>query len=603
MPLRRPNWVLQRKDTDNACADPQPAEPNLAICLDPRDKTQVESTNDPEVQKPVEELKPSHGEAQHGVDVAEAITASWTRKYLVAAYILFWCIYCTNAFQSSITNNLTPYVTSSFELHSLTSTISVVASVMSGACYMPVAKILNVWGRPQGFAIMAAISTIGLIMMAVCRNVETYAAAQVFYNVGFSGLIFSIDVLTSDSSSLKDRGLAYAYTSTPYIITAFAGPKAAESFYEEISWRWGFGIFCIILPVVALPLFVLLKRSETKAKNLGLLERPKSGRSFLQSIWYYLVEFDILGIITLAGGLSLFLLPFSLADLAPHGWKTDYIIAMLVVGILLLISTYFVERFLAPKPFIPYHLLTNRTVLATCMLDATWQVAYYCWDSYFTSYLQVVYQTSISTAGYIAASYDIVAGVWLIGVGLLIRYTGRFKWMLWCAVSIYTLAEGLMIYFRLPHHGGVGFIVMCQCFIAIGGGTMTLIQQVAVLAVAEHGEFASMLALLGLFGYMGGAVGGAISGAIWTNTLPEELAKFLPESALGDLNTIYEDLDTQLSYAWGSPVREAIVHAYAVAQTRMLIAGTAVMVIGFICVALIRDINVKQIQQVKGVLF
>ena len=77
-----------------------------------------------------------------------------------------------------------------------------------------------------------------------------------------------------------------------YIITAFAGPKAAESFYEEISWRWGFGIFCIILPVVALPLFILLKRSETNAKKLGLLERPKSGRSLLQSIWYYLIEFD-----------------------------------------------------------------------------------------------------------------------------------------------------------------------------------------------------------------------------------------------------------------------------------------------------------------------
>lgn len=88
MPLRRPNWVLQRKDTDSTCGDLQQPEPNLAIRLDPKNKTQVESTNDPEVQKPVEELKPSHGEAQHGVDVAEAITASWRRKYLIAAYIL-----------------------------------------------------------------------------------------------------------------------------------------------------------------------------------------------------------------------------------------------------------------------------------------------------------------------------------------------------------------------------------------------------------------------------------------------------------------------------------------------------------------------------------
>ena len=55
---------------------------------------------------------------------------------------------------------------------------------------------------------------------------------QVFYSVGFAGIIFSIDVITIDTSTLRDRGLAYAFTSSPYIITAYAGPAAAAHFVQ-----------------------------------------------------------------------------------------------------------------------------------------------------------------------------------------------------------------------------------------------------------------------------------------------------------------------------------------------------------------------------------
>jgi len=105
-------------------------------------------------------------------------------------------------------------------------------------------------------------------------------------------MIYTIDVITADSTKLKNRGLAYAFTSSPYMITAFAGPKASEGFYNGINWRWGFGCFSIILPVVAAPLFVILKTNLRKAQKQGLLVREKSGRTLAQSIWHYVLEFD-----------------------------------------------------------------------------------------------------------------------------------------------------------------------------------------------------------------------------------------------------------------------------------------------------------------------
>lgn len=103
---------------------------------------------------------------------------------------------------------------------------------------------------------------------------------------------YAVDVVTADASQLKNRGLAYAFTSSPYIITAFAGPKVADKFYYQVSWRWGYGTWAIIFPVVAAPLFFMLKFNLRKAQKEGHLVREKSDRNFLQSIWYWTKEFD-----------------------------------------------------------------------------------------------------------------------------------------------------------------------------------------------------------------------------------------------------------------------------------------------------------------------
>ncbi|KAL1853701.1 hypothetical protein Plec18170_005092 [Paecilomyces lecythidis] len=345
--------------------------------------------------------------AQSGVTQAEAITLSWTKTSLGAAYILMFLIYFVNAFQSSITNNLSAYVTSGFESHSLIPVIYIVSNVMSAATYMPVAKILNLWDRSIGFLLMATFATIGLVLSATCNDIATYCASQ---------------------------------------------------------------------------------------------------------------------------------------------------------------------------------------------------IAYYCWADYFTSYLQVVYGTSIEVAGYISSIFDVVSGVWLLFVGLLIKKTGRFRWLLWISVPLYILGVGLMIYFRNPSWS-VGYTIMCQVFIAFAGGTMIICQQVAVLAASDHNHAASSLAFLNCFGSMGSAIGSSISGAIWTHTLPAALKRLLPDSAKADWETIYDSLESQLSYPSGEAVRHAISLAYAEAQSRMLIAGTAIMALSLIWMFVIRDIKLTKEVQTKGVLF
>ncbi|EXJ54875.1 uncharacterized protein A1O5_12941 [Cladophialophora psammophila CBS 110553] len=541
-------------------------------------------------------------DAQEGVRRVEAITLAWSKTSLIITYICFYLLYFVNAFQFSITANLTPYVTSGFEYHSLIPVIYIVSSVMTGAAYLPIAKMLDIWGRPEAFLFMVSLGTLGLILQAACTNIQTFCAAQVFTSIGFTGMIYSVDVMTADTSKLKNRGLAFAFTSSPYMVTAFAGPSASEGFYEDINWRWAFGTFAIVTPFVAAPLYFVMQYNLRKAKKQGLLDRPKSGRTLFQSIWFYIIEFDAFGVILLATGLVLFLLPFSLAQSTADDWESGSIIAMLVVGFVLLLAFVVFERYLAPKPFTPYQLLVSRTILGALLLDAVYQIAYYCWGSYFSSFLQVVNNLTIAQAGYVSSTFDIISGLWLLFVGFLMRVTGRFKWLLLCAVPLYMLGVGLMIHFRRPHTN-IGYIIMCQILIAFAGSTMILCQQVAVMAAAEHGQIAAVLAMLGLFGYMGGAVGNSICGAIWTHSLPSALQRLLPENLKPEWETIYGDLTVQLSYPMGSPAREAIMEAYGIAQRRMLIAGTSVMGLALFFVLMIRDINISKNAQVKGVVF
>ncbi|WRT70442.1 uncharacterized protein IL334_007440 [Kwoniella shivajii] len=422
-----------------------------------------------------------------------------------------------------------------------------------------------------------------------------------FYSVGFIGMIFAVDVFTADTSNLKNRGLAYAFTASPWIITAYAGPAISQRFYEN-NWRWAYGCFAIILPFVALPFFVFMQIQKRRAIKAGEIMSNKTAMTWTKASWFYLVEFDVLGVFLVVAGMALFLLPFSIATSAENQWQEGYIIAMLVLGFVLLVAFALVERFVAPKPFIAFHLLANRTVLGACMLNVSWQIAYYCWASYFTSFLQVVYDISISEAGYIASIYDVVAGVWLFPVGYLVRKTGYFKWLLYIGVPVYILGEGLMIYFRRPGFS-IGWIVFTQILIAWAGSSFTLVEQIAVLAAGSHNDSAGMLAILGMFGYFAGAIGNSISGAIWTNTLPAKLQEFLPAETVDLWEDIYEDLSIQLSYPMGDPTRTAINLAYAEAQRRMLIAGTAIMALALVCTIAIKNIKVSEIDQVKGVVF
>lgn len=542
-------------------------------------------------------------EKQYGVEKIRAITATWSWTALISIYALIHLSSYVHALQQQMNSNLAPYVTSSFQRHGLTAMTGIVANLMSGVSQVPFAKILNIFGRMEGYLFAHVLCCFGLLLMAVCNNVETYAAAQVFWSVGSGAIGYIHTVLMSDTTSLRNRMIIYGLNSTAYIGTSFAGPALAQRFLETSGWRWAFGTFAIVFPFFGMGLSAVLYWNLRKARAQGHpLESPVSGRTWKESVVYYYLEFDVTGMFLLVAGFSLMLLPFSLVSYSPHGWKTPYILAMIILGALLVVAFGFWEKMFATVPLVPWKNLKDRTIIGSCGVAGVLFLSFACWDSYFSSYLQVVHQQSVSQAGFIGNIYNIASCTWGPIVGLLIRQTRHYKWVAVSFVPIACLATGLLIHFRQPDTP-IRYVIMCQILKACSAGSIIICEQLAVMSVVSHNEITIMLAVVALASSVGRSIGRAISGGIWTNQLPGLLVKYLPESEKANAMTIYGDIKQQLSYAWGSPARDAIVRAYGDVQRHMVIAGAAFMPLALGCVLLWRNVNLTKYKQTEGKVF
>ena len=87
------------------------------------------------------------------------------------------------------------------------------------------------------------------------------------------------------------------------------------------------------------------------------------------------------------------------------------------------------EKYQAKRPIIPFYLLFSRNTGGSCLLMIVLFVSYFSWDSYYSSYLQVVHGLNIAEAGYIDHIYGLGSCLWAAVVGYLIRVSDRYKWL------------------------------------------------------------------------------------------------------------------------------------------------------------------------------
>ena len=76
----------------------------------------------------------------------------------------------------------------------------------------------------------------------------------------------------------------------------------------------------------------------------------------------------VVGIILITASYALILLPFSIAQYAPNGWASAYIIVMEVIGVVCGVLFVVWEYKFSPAQFLPWHYLKDRSIIGSCLL-------------------------------------------------------------------------------------------------------------------------------------------------------------------------------------------------------------------------------------------
>jgi MFS family permease len=538
--------------------------------------------------------------AQVGQQKAEAVALVWPKSAVYTTYAWIWVAFFMLALEQGTTLQLNNAAFAEFSLAPDLSTAYILSSIIGGVLKLPIAKLLNIWGRAEGFFIFVCVYILGMIILASAKGLNAYSAGYVLYWIGYYAIYLIMSIFVADTSGLRNRAFAFAFVSTPFICTAFTAPLLGAAYLNHSTWRWGYGSFTIIMLCVFMPLVVVFKYYQRKAEKLGLYKRESSGRTTFQSIVHYFHEFDTIGCLLLMAAFILVLLPFALNTYGKAQYKSATFIAMVVIGILLFPVFAIWEVYFTKTQFVRWELFKQRTVLGACSLAAILYFSFYSWDLYFYNFVLVVHDLDFAKAGYMVQIYNIGSCFWGVVFGVWIRQTKHFKYpCLFFGLPMMFLGAGLMIHFRSANYP-IGYLVMSQIFIAIGGGTLVIGEDMAVMAAADRDGVPMMLSLIGLSSSVGGSMGYAVSAAIYANTFPQTLLSNLPESARSNYTALYTGgYAVQKTYPIGSDIRTAIDLSWGQSQKYGSISATCILILGIPAIAIWKNYNVDK-KQNKG---
>ncbi|KAG9236867.1 siderophore iron transporter-like protein [Amylocarpus encephaloides] len=543
-------------------------------------------------------------DVQAGVKNMEAVSMTWTKWGLIAAYASIFLMAFTTSLEGQVVQSLSVFATSSFSKHSLISTVYVVQGVVLAVAKTPMAKIADVFGRLDAFTISVLLYVLGYIQMAASQNVESFAAAQISYSAGNTGLQILQQIFIADTSDLLNRALWSSLPDIPFLITVWIGSIIGEGILASAGWRWGYGIWTIILPAMFLPLAITLFLNNRKVKKRGLTSPPLwRGVTFPRFLKNLFVEIDLVGILLLSGAFALILIPCTIATRQRGGWSNGSIIAMIVIGAICLVFFPFWEssKKLERRPLIPLYLLKSRTFAAGCGVAFFYFMVFYLSvQPYFYSYLLVVQNKSVTAAGHIVQTFSFTSTVASIIISLVIKYTGYYQPFVITGCFIYLLGVGLMIHYR-EIGASTCAIIGTQITVGIGGGMLNVPAQLGVQASTDHQHVAVATAVFLTFIELGGAVGSAISGAVWSKNIPVKLEAYLPQENKMNATLVYNNINNALIYPYGSPARDAINQAYQETMHILLIVAISMTVPLIICSLFMRNYNLNKMdQQVRG---
>ncbi|KAF5125002.1 Siderophore iron transporter 1 [Metarhizium anisopliae] len=517
-----------------------------------------------------------------GVARVEAIASVTTNRDRIFIFFGVFLVAYAYGLDGTLRYAYQPSATNSFGKHSLASTINVIRSVVSVGAQPTAAKIADVFGRIELICLSVFFYVLGTVIEAASHNVDTFAGGSVLYQIGYTMIILLVEVIIADITSTRAR-LFFSYVpALPFIINTWVSGNISELVLQNSTWEWGIGMWAIIFPVCSLPLILSLLVVSRRAKRQGLLENYTSsfkqlGFKNLALELFWLL--DVIGIILIVAVLELVLVALTLAGGESSQWKSAHIIAPIVVGVVC-IPAFVYWELRAPHPLVPFANMKDRSVWAPMGIAVFLNFAFTMQSDFLWTVLIVAFDFSQNTATRVTSLYSFTSVIVGPLLGLVVYRVRRLKIFVVIGTMLYMVAFGLLIHFRGSANGSArAGVIGAQVVLGVAGGLFPYTTQASLQVNLRHEHLAVMTGIYLATYNIGSALGNTVSGAMWTQLLPEKLNENLNpiNATLGPL-AYNSPLTVAPLYPVGTPERTAIISSYQYIQKLLTITGICLCV-------------------------
>jgi EmrB/QacA subfamily drug resistance transporter len=415
------------------------------------------------------------------------------------------------------------------------------AYLLATTIVMPIyGKFGDVLGRRNLFLIAIAMFTLASVGCALATDFWWFVAFRAMQGLGGGGLMILSQAIIADIVPASERGKYMGPLGAIFGLSAVGGPLLGGFFVDHLTWEWAFYINIPIGIAAFLIAWFALTLPSKKATR----------------------KIDILGVVLLSLATTFLIFFTEFGGNADHGWGA---IETWMLGLGLLISaTLFVwVESRAEDPIIPLKLFRNPIFVNATAIGFTLGLGMFAAIAFVPTFLQMSSGTSAAASGLLML--PMMAGMMGTSIwsGLAISKTGKYKG--YPIAGTLLTAAAMLAMTTLTADTPIWLICVFLFFFGAGLG---LIMQVVVLVV-QNAVAPEMVGTAtstnNYFREVGASLGVAIFGALFTNSLSENLTDVFTQAGASpeDAGNATATLDPQTLSQLPDEVRDGVVTAYA----------------------------------------
>ena len=350
-------------------------------------------------------------------------------------------------------------------------------------------RAADLLGRRRIFMIGLVVFTAASFVCGLASSDTALIAARAVQGLGAATISpAGLSIVSTTFTEGAERNKALGVWGAVGGSGAAVGVLAGGILTKYLGWEW---IFFVNIPV-GLAVLAFTRRFVRESRAEGIHRK-----------------FDVLGAITITGGLAL--LVYTISNAPSEGWTSGRTIALGVISVVLLVSFVVIEARVR-APLVRLSFFRHQTVSASNVVGFLLGAALFSNFFLLTLFVQQVLGFSALKAG---VTFLATAGTAVIAAGGAQALTTKIGVKPVMAVGLALLGAGAIVYTQLPVDASfTSDLLLGYVLVGVGIPMAFIPVSVAALAGVEAHEAGLASGLINTSQQIGGAIGVAVASTI-----------------------------------------------------------------------------------------